>query len=359
MRRHPGASAQAADAVQGGDGHDPAAGRHLRRGRLRDAAAVNPLYFLIAATYGLTLAYALACASLPRRRPWSTCRWSLRPAGHHRARLPDGRRRHRAGLHAALSDLGALGQRAAAPRARAPPGRGWPPLLYAGMIWARARRAGSRRRGSSDIPALPAAAPRSTRSSSPASPARRSRSSARTWPRACAASGERLEEAAEQVADLRELNQVVVEQHPQRPAHRRPGRARPLPERVRAEHPGPQRRGRARPRACARCSARSCWSRPSLQARAAHRGLARLDLAYQRPDGSDAWTSGSRSRRSPPPSRRAAGYLLVFQDLTDDQAPGARRAAARRSWRRWARWRRSSRTRSATRSARSAARRRC
>ena len=38
----------------------------------------------------------------------------------------------------------------------------------------------------------------------------RRRSSAPTWRRACESVGQKLEEAAEQVADLRELNQVVV-----------------------------------------------------------------------------------------------------------------------------------------------------
>ena len=37
---------------------------------------VNPLYFLIAATYFLTLVYALALRFIPYRRPRSTCRSS-------------------------------------------------------------------------------------------------------------------------------------------------------------------------------------------------------------------------------------------------------------------------------------------
>ena len=78
--RDPRGPPQAADALPGGHGDHPALHRHLRRGGLRDASLpVNPLYFVIVATYALTVVHAVALRFVPRagarrstRRWWAT-----------------------------------------------------------------------------------------------------------------------------------------------------------------------------------------------------------------------------------------------------------------------------------------------
>ena len=118
------------------------------------------------------------------------------------------------------------------------------------------------------------------------------------------------------MADLRELNLVVVNSiHSGLMTADLAGRVLHLNEFGELD---PGTRGRARCAACrcASCSTRCCWSRPRCNARAAHRGLARLDVPYQHPDGGprDLGVSVSPLATAEPGRR---GYLLVFQDLTE------------------------------------------
>ena len=112
----PRAAAQAADALPGGDGHHPAArSPSTSRRSPRRSLRVNPLYFVIVATY--------APHGRPRPRPAVR---AARCAPQVYAQVVGDlliitglvyvTRRHPRRLHAALPDLGALGQRPALPR---------------------------------------------------------------------------------------------------------------------------------------------------------------------------------------------------------------------------------------------------
>lgn len=127
--------------------------------------------------------------------------------------------------------------------------------------------------------------------------------------------GQKLEEAAGQVADLRELNLVVVNSiHSGLLTADLEGRILHLNEFGQAILGRTDSEVRGRP---VREVFESVLLEPSsLRARAAHRGLARLDLGYQHPDGTtrDLGVSVSPLATSEPVRR---GFLLIFQDLTD------------------------------------------
>jgi two-component system, NtrC family, sensor histidine kinase PilS len=168
--------------------------------------------------------------------------------------------------------------------------------------------------------------------------------------------GRQLREAAVEVADLRGLNQVIVDSI-QSGLMTIDALGRVLHVNAFGEgilgRPGASLRG---------APVREVLSTPllgaaELKARAASRALARLELSYRRPEGR-SWTSGSRSRRSPG-GRAAAGGTSSSSRTSPRSAASRRRCARRRSWPRWGRWRPSSPTRSATRSARSAGPPRC
>ena len=119
------------------------------------------------------------------------------------------------------------------------------------------------------------------------------------------------------MADLRELHQVVVRSIHSGLLTADLGGARPLRQRVRGRHPRPARSPSCAAGRCARSSARSCSSRPRCEARAAHRGpgAARDRLPPSRPATSvDLGVSVSPLATADP---RNAGYLLVFQNLTE------------------------------------------
>lgn len=127
--------------------------------------------------------------------------------------------------------------------------------------------------------------------------------------------GARLEEATEQVADLRELNLVVVNSiHSGLMTADLAGRVLYLNE-FGSSILGREERG-VRGLAVRELLDSVLLEPSALHARAAHRGLARLDIPYQHPDGGtrDLGVSVSPLATAEPGQR---GYLLVFQDLTE------------------------------------------
>jgi two-component system sensor histidine kinase PilS (NtrC family) len=127
--------------------------------------------------------------------------------------------------------------------------------------------------------------------------------------------GQRLEEAAEQVADLRVLNLVVVNSiHSGLLTADLGGRILHVNEFGQSILGRSDGEVRGRP---VREVFETVLLEPSsLRARAAHRGLARLDLPYPHPDGTvrDLGISVTPLATAEPVRR---GYLLIFQDLTD------------------------------------------
>jgi two-component system sensor histidine kinase PilS (NtrC family) len=124
--------------------------------------------------------------------------------------------------------------------------------------------------------------------------------------------GARLEEAAEEVADLRKLNKVIVDSiHSGLVIAEADGQVvyvNAVAETILGIRAHDVRGHSLR-------EVFSSWllDAPALQARAANRGLARLELPYRRRDGAPLELGVSVS----PLATGEGGFLLVFQDLTD------------------------------------------
>ena len=167
--------------------------------------------------------------------------------------------------------------------------------------------------------------------------------------------GEQLEEAAEQVADLRELNKVIVDS-----IHSGLITADAGGHILYVNNFGESILG-VRTADIRERSLRDLIGSPlleplALQARASYEGLARFEVVYRRPDGT-ALDLGVSVSRSPPRSPRVA---TSSSSRTSPRSSGwSTRCASRRSSPPWARWRPSSRTRYETPSAPSADRPRC
>jgi two-component system sensor histidine kinase PilS (NtrC family) len=127
--------------------------------------------------------------------------------------------------------------------------------------------------------------------------------------------GEKLEEAVEEVADLRGLNEVIVNS-----IHSGlltvDGGGRILHVNTFGEDVLGRRRGEIRGRLIREILGSWFFDPPALQARAADRKLARLQFDYERPDGTTCVLGVSVSPLSQG-GRASGGYLLVFQDLTE------------------------------------------
>lgn len=127
--------------------------------------------------------------------------------------------------------------------------------------------------------------------------------------------GVRLEEAVVAVADLRELNKVIVDS-----IHSGLVLADALGQVVYVNGVGEAilgvRAADIRGRALRQVFSSWLLDAPALQVRAANRGLARLDAEYLRPDGSRADLGVSVSPLATG-STTDGGFLLVFQDLTE------------------------------------------
>jgi two-component system sensor histidine kinase PilS (NtrC family) len=130
--------------------------------------------------------------------------------------------------------------------------------------------------------------------------------------RSLRSAGERLEEAAEQVADLRELNQVIVSS-----IHSGLLTADPAGRVLYVNPYGESILGRkgaeVRGKTVEQVFGSSALDPLSLRARTPVRGLVRLDLSYERPDGALLTLGVSAS----PLATGGGGQLLVFQDLTE------------------------------------------
>lgn len=124
--------------------------------------------------------------------------------------------------------------------------------------------------------------------------------------------GEELEEAAEQVADLKELNEVIVSSiHSGLLTADAEGRVlyvNPYGERILGK-----KSAEMRGRTIREVFGASALDPVSLKARSPVRGLVRLDLSYDRPDGTLLTLGVSAS----PLETGGGGDLLVFQDLTE------------------------------------------
>jgi len=126
---------------------------------------------------------------------------------------------------------------------------------------------------------------------------------------------ERLEEAVLQVADLQELNKVIVDSIHSglviTDAAARVLHVNPVGEAILG-----RRLADLRSRSMREVFGSRLFEPAALRARAADRGLARLELEYERGDGRrvDVGISVSPLETAEPAK---AGYLLVFQDLTE------------------------------------------
>jgi two-component system, NtrC family, sensor histidine kinase PilS len=127
--------------------------------------------------------------------------------------------------------------------------------------------------------------------------------------------GARLEEAVVAVADLRELNKVIVDS-----IHSGLALADASGHVVYVNGVGESilglRAAEARGRPIRQVFSSWLLDAPALQVRAANRGLARLEIGYLRPDGEKLHLGVSVSPLATG-ATTDGGFLLVFQDLTD------------------------------------------
>ncbi len=274
--------------------------------------AVNPLYFLIAGTYALTIAYVLALRWLRRLEPLVYVQVLLDLLVITELVYFTGGTGTRMGF-LLLYPISVLSGTVLLPRGRGLVLAAAATLLYAAMVF-------GVRMGHLPAPVF---------SDIPGVPLRHLAYSIFVTGVACAtvaligsylaenlrSVGARLEEATEQVADLRELNLVVVNSiHSGLMTADLAGRVLHLNEFGSSILGREEREVRGVP---VRELLDSVLLEPSaLNARAAHRGLARLDVPYQHPDGGprDLGVSVSPLATAEPGRR---GYLLVFQDLTE------------------------------------------
>src|SRR5687767_5616028 len=127
--------------------------------------------------------------------------------------------------------------------------------------------------------------------------------------------GERLEEAVEQVADLRELNEIIVNSI-QSGLASADVTGRILHVNGFGEGILGLRNADARGRTLREVFGSDLLEPSTLRVRAANRGLARLEVVYRHPSGEhvDIGVTVSKLETTEP---AGAGYLLVFQNLTD------------------------------------------
>jgi two-component system sensor histidine kinase PilS (NtrC family) len=272
---------------------------------------VNPLYFLIAGTYGLTLAYAVSLRFLPYRHIQVYVQVVFDLLVITGLIYLTGGPGNRAGFML-LYPISVLSGSVLLYRSKSLVLAGLATLFYAGMLWA-VRDGWIPGQGLSDVPVMPV---------------KHVLYSIFVTGVACAtvsligsylaesveSVGQKLEEAAEQVADLRELHQVVV-----RSIHSGLMTADLGGRLLYVNSFGEAILGRklseVRGRRLREVLGSVLFEPSALEARAAH-GLERLEIAYQRlPEESvDLGVSVSALATADP---RNAGYLLVFQNLTE------------------------------------------
>jgi two-component system sensor histidine kinase PilS (NtrC family) len=273
---------------------------------------VNPLYFLIAATYALTLLHAAALRLVPYHEPQVYAQVIGDLAIFTGLVYLTGGTGTRAGFML-LYPISVLSGSVLLYRGKGLLLAGLATVFYAAILWA--VRAGMLPpQGLPDVPFLPA---------------KHLVYSIFVTGVACATVamiggylseslmtvGQRLEEAAEEVADLRELNTVIVDS-----IHSGLLTADGAGQLLYVNAIGAEILGR-KPAEMRGVSIREIFSSwlldaPALEARASHPELERLELIYERPDQSRAELGVSVSPLATKEPRKR-GYLLVFQDLTE------------------------------------------
>lgn len=274
---------------------------------------VNPLYFLIAGTYGLSLVYALALRYLPWRRVQVYVQVVFDLLVITGLVYLTGGPGNRAGFML-LYPISVLSGSVLLYRRNAVVLAGLATVFYAAMMWAVREGWVAPGQGLADLPEMPV---------------QHVLYSIFVTGVACATValigsylaeslenvGQRLEEATEQVADLTELNQVVV-----RSIHSGLATAdlggRILYVNEFGEGILGRRVGELRGRQLREIFGSVLFEPSALQARASHVGLERLEIAYRRPSGEDLELGVSVSSLATADPRNA-GYLLVFQNLTE------------------------------------------
>ena len=273
---------------------------------------VNPLYFLIAGTYGLTLVYALALRFLPLRDVQVYVQIIFDLLVITGLIYLTGGPGNRAGFML-LYPISVLSGSILLYTRKSLVLAGVATLFYAAMLWA-VRSGWIAGQGLSDVPAMPVkhvlysifvAGVACTTVALIGSYLAESLESV----------GQKLEAAAEEVADLRELHQVVVRSiHSGLLTADLGGRLLYVNEfgvaildRRLAELRGKRLRD---------IFGSVLFEPSALEARAAHHGLERLEIGYRRPAGEDVDLGISVSPLATADPRNA-GYLLVFQNLTD------------------------------------------
>jgi len=276
-------------------------------------APVNPLYFLIAGTYGLTLAYALALRFLPFRTVQVYVQVIFDLLVITGLIYLTGGPGNRAGFML-LYPISVLSGSVLLYRRKSLVLAGVATLLYAGMLWAVRDGWIAGGQALADVPAMPV---------------KHVLYSIFVTGVACATValigsylaesletvGQKLELATEQVADLQELNQVVVRSIHSGLITADLG-ARVLYVNEFGEGILGRRVGELRGRRLREIFGSVLFEPSALEARATLAGLERLEIAYRRPEGEDVDLGVSVSPLATADPRNA-GYLLVFQNLTD------------------------------------------
>lgn len=271
---------------------------------------VNPLYFLIAATYGLTLLYVLALRFDPHPEAQVYVQVILDLLIITGLVYLTGGPGSRAGFML-LYPISVLSGSVLLVRRHSLLLAGVATLLYATMLWA-VREAWIPAQGLGDVPGLPL---------------KHVLYSIFVTGVACGTValigsylseslenvGQRLEEATEQVADLQELTQVVVRSiHSGLITTDQKGHILYVNEfgEVILGRRLPEMRGRAVGDVLGRV-----LELPALEARARHTGLERLEITYRNPQAQDIDLGVSVSALATTDPAKG-GFLLVFQNLT-------------------------------------------
>jgi two-component system sensor histidine kinase PilS (NtrC family) len=273
---------------------------------------VNPLYYLIAGTYALTLLYALALRFVPYTSAQVYVQVVLDLAVITGLVYLTGGAGTRAGF-ILLYPISVLSGSALLHRNRGLILAAVASVFYAGVLFA-VRTGRIPVRGLEDVPVLPI---------------QHLVYSVFVAGVACAtvaligsylseslqSAGERLEQAVEQVADLRELNEIIVNSI-QSGLASADVTGRILHLNGFGEGILGLRSAEARGRTLKEIFGSDLLEPSTLRVRAANRGLARLEVVYRHPGGEfvDIGVTVSKLETTEP---AGAGYLLVFQNLTD------------------------------------------
>ena len=273
---------------------------------------VNPLYFVIGATYALTVVHVAALRLVPSRRALAHTQvlgdlLMVTALVYVTGGVRTG--------FLLLYPLSVLSATMLVPRRGAVVLAGVATALYGGLLAAVRERPAAAHAGARGTAAAAPARAASTRSSCSASRAPRWRCSARTSPRACSTRALKLREATLEVADLRGLNQVIVDSI-QSGLMTTDADGRILyVNRFGGTILGRPAEG-LRGALVGEVFGSPLLRPVELQTRAASRALARLEISYRHPSGRPLEIGVSVTPlATQEPLRR--GCLVVFQDLTD------------------------------------------